>query len=94
MPASLKKQEEYDYSQLHQSEVPKYQDFQEPNNYSAKLEELFFFGRIAIFSLVTVFFAFALLAMQLAPFWAFLLSSVLSYGLTSLVAKTLKTLIS
>ncbi|MGT2808148.1 DUF3270 family protein [Streptococcus iniae] len=93
MPASLKKHQDYDYEQYDQSEAPKYQDFQELNNHSAKLEELFFFGRITIFSLITVLLAFALLAMQLAPFWAFLFSSALSYGLTSLIAKTLKSMI-
>lgn len=94
MPASLKKHQDYDYEQYEQTQAPKYQNFQELNVHSAKLEELFFFGRMTTFSLITVLLAFALLAMKLAPFWAFLFSSAISYGLTSLIAKTLKSMIS
>ncbi|MGT2933338.1 DUF3270 domain-containing protein [Streptococcus catagoni] len=92
MSNQLKKHQEFEESQIDQE--PKFHDFQEIHNQSAKLEELFFFARIAIFSLITVLFAFVLLSLNLSPLWAFLFSSLLSFGVTFFLSKTIKTFLS
>ena len=69
------------------------QEFQELNAPSAKLDELFFFAAIAIFSLVTVLFAFVLLALNFSPIWAFLFSGIISFSITNVLKKSVKNLI-
>ncbi|MGT2958771.1 hypothetical protein A9Q68_04220 [Streptococcus bovimastitidis] len=94
MPSPLKKQEEFDYLYQEADLEPKYQDFQEYNSQSSKLEELLFFARVAIFSMITVLIAFVLLAMNLAPIWAFFISSLISYGATSSLTKSIHSFLS
>ncbi|MGT2887616.1 DUF3270 domain-containing protein [Streptococcus didelphis] len=94
MPAPLKKHQDFDHVELENQQEPKFQDFQEVNHHSGKFQELVFFARLAVFSLMTVLFAFVLLTMNLAPIWAFLLSSIISYALTSLIARALKNVLS
>ncbi|EGJ26786.1 DUF3270 domain-containing protein [Streptococcus porcinus] len=94
MPSPLKKQDEFDYLNQEIDSEPKFQDFQNLSSQKTKLDELLFFARIAFFSMVTVFFAFVLLAMHLAPLWAFLFSSLLSYGTTLAISKIIHSFLS
>lgn len=72
----------------------KFQEFQDLNGHSSKLKELIFFARIAVFSLITVLFAFVLLVMNLAPVWAFLIASAISLAITSFLSKAITLLMS
>lgn len=94
MPRPLKKHEELNHHEPHQDTYRQFQDFKDISNHSAKLKELIFFGRIAIFSLVTVLFAFVLLVMNLTPLWAFLFASTLSLAVTSMMTKIIKSFLS
>lgn len=93
MPTPLKKHDAFEHDDSYQESQGKFQDFQEFNGQSAKLKELVFFARIAGFSLITVLFAFVLLVMNLAPVLAFLFASIISLGITSLLAKGIKSLL-
>ncbi|RFE01792.1 DUF3270 domain-containing protein [Streptococcus parauberis] len=93
MPSPLRKEEHFEQLQDYQNETPKFQEFQELNAPSTKLEELFFFAAIAIFSLVTVLFAFVLLALNFSPIWAFLFSGLISFSITNVLKKSVKNLI-
>ncbi|KHD46055.1 DUF3270 domain-containing protein [Streptococcus hongkongensis] len=93
MPSPLRQEEQFEQTHSYQDETPKFQEFQELNYQSAKLEDLFFFASVAIFSLVTVFVAFVLLSINFSPLWAFLFSSLVSYGITSVFKKSIKKLI-
>lgn len=93
MPTPLKKHDAFEHDDSYQESQGKFQDFQEFNCQSAKLKELVFFARIACFSLITVLFAFVLLVMNLAPILAFLFASIISLGITSLLAKGIKSLL-
>ncbi|WEM65695.1 DUF3270 family protein [Streptococcus parauberis] len=90
MPSPLRKEEHFEQLQDYQNETPKFQELNAP---SAKLEELFFFAAIAIFSLVTVLFAFVLLALNFSPIWAFLFSGIISFSITNVLKKSVKNLI-
>lgn len=94
MPAQLNKNYEFEENNSYLEQEPKYQDFQEINFESTKLQELFFFARVAIFSLVSVFFAFVLLAINFAAVWAFLFSSLMSFGITILISKSVHSFLS
>lgn len=93
MPSPLRKEELFEQSQSYQNDIPKFQEFQELDAPSSKLEELFFFASIAVFSLVTVLFAFVLLAINFSPIWAFLLSGLISFSITNALKKSVKNLI-
>ncbi|WP_283265638.1 DUF3270 domain-containing protein [Streptococcus dysgalactiae] len=93
MPTPLKKHDAFEHDDSYQESQGKFQDFQEFNGQSAKLKELVFFAWIACFSLITVLFAFVLLVMNLAPVLAFLFASIISLGITSLLAKGIKSLL-
>ncbi|EHI70247.1 DUF3270 domain-containing protein [Streptococcus ictaluri] len=90
MPAPLKNHNAFEDQELQDNSQSKFQDFQDINGHNAKLKELIFFARIAVFSLITVLFAFVLLVMNLTPVWAFLFASLIGLASTSLLAKTLK----
>lgn len=78
------KQEQTHESKTEQAQ-PKFQVFQE-FDHSAKLRELVFFARIALFSITTVLISFLLLALSLTPVWSFLLAMLASLAVTSAVS--------
>ncbi len=92
MPSPLRQPHQVENHDLEQK-APRYHDFNEISNQSAKLQELIFFASIGFFSLVTVFFAFVLLALNLVPFLAFIFSGLMSFGVTKVVSNYLKTVI-
>ncbi|HGI4766887.1 TPA: DUF3270 domain-containing protein [Streptococcus agalactiae] len=75
------KQEQTHESKTEQAQ-PKFQEF----DHSAKLRELVFFARIALFSITTVLISFLLLALSLTPVWSFLLAMLASLAVTSAVS--------
>lgn len=98
MPTPLKqrqlKQRQLKQQEQEQVSQQKFQEFQDLNGHSSKLKELIFFARIAVFSLITVLFAFVLLVMNLAPVWAFLIASAISLVITSFLSKAITLLMS
>ncbi|HEO2738935.1 TPA: DUF3270 domain-containing protein [Streptococcus agalactiae] len=81
------KQEQTHESKTEQAQ-PKFQVFQvfQEFDHSAKLRELVFFARIALFSITTVLISFLLLALSLTPVWSFLLAMLASLAVTSAVS--------
>lgn len=86
MVAPLKQQKELKDEMLQDNAEPKFQEFQEFNSNSAKLRELLFFARIALFGVTTVVVAFMLLALNLSPLWAFSFALLVSLAITSAVS--------
>ncbi|MGT2959667.1 DUF3270 domain-containing protein [Streptococcus caballi] len=86
MVAPLKQQRELKDELFQDNSEPKFQEFQEFNTNSAKFRELLFFARIAFFGVTTVVIAFMLLALNLAPLWAFLFALLASLAITSAVS--------
>ena len=78
MPTPLKQHKDLEEQEQHLQvdDTPKFYEFQEINHRSAKLKELMFFARIALF----------LLVLNLAPIWAFLFASLISLAITSAVS--------
>ena len=85
MLAPLKKdhQEEQEF---HDNTSPEFQEFQQFDSNSAKLKELVFFARIALFAISTVIVTFFLLVFNLVPIWAFLFASLISLAVTSTIS--------
>ena len=85
MPAPLKQHHDDEQENLQPDASPKYKEFQEFNSNSAKLRELVFFARIALFSVTTVLIAFLLLVLNLSAIWAFVLALLSSLAINSAV---------
>ncbi|TDE71793.1 DUF3270 family protein [Streptococcus vicugnae] len=86
MSTPLKQHKELEEQHLQENDTPKFYEFQEINHRSAKLKELMFFARIALFSVSTVVVSFFLLVLNLAPIWAFLFASLISLAITSAIS--------
>lgn len=86
MPTPLKQHEEFEERHYQEDNAPKFQEFQEIDHRNAKLKELMFFARIALFGISTVVISFFLLVLNLAPIWAFLFASLISLAITSAVS--------
>lgn len=88
MPTPLKQHKDLEEQEQHLQvdDTPKFYEFQEINHRSAKLKELMFFTRIALFAISTVVVSFFLLVLNLAPIWAFLFASLISLAITSAVS--------
>ncbi|SFR74346.1 Protein of unknown function [Streptococcus equinus] len=88
MPTPLKQHKDLEEQERHLQvdDTPKFYEFQEINHRSAKLKELMFFARIALFAISTVVVSFFLLVLNLAPIWAFLFASLISLAITSAVS--------
>ena len=71
MPTPLKQHKDLEEQEQHLQvdDTPKFYEFQEINHRSAKLKELMFFARIALFAISTVVVSFFLLVLNLAPIW-------------------------
>ncbi|MEX2784316.1 DUF3270 domain-containing protein [Streptococcus sp. H49] len=83
MAAPLKKTEQFEQEKLQETPSPKFQEFQEINSNNAKLRELMFFTRVAVFAVTTVLAAFTLLALNLSPIWSFVFALLISAATTS-----------
>lgn len=83
MPTPLKQHKELEERHYQEDNAPK---FQEIDHRNAKLKELMFFARIALFGISTVVISFFLLVLNLAPIWAFLFASLISLAITSAVS--------
>ncbi|PZO93481.1 MAG: DUF3270 domain-containing protein [Streptococcus pyogenes] len=89
MSAPLKQYHDYE-EDVHVEDSPKFHEFpvKQSQPSGAKLQEVFFFAKVATFSLVAVLFAFVLLALNLAPLWSFLIAGLISLGITSFLSHT------
>ena len=65
---------------------PKYQEFYQVDNQSAKLRELLFFARIALFCISSVLLTFLFLTMGLGTLIAFSLAVLLGIAITSTIS--------
>ena len=83
MPTPLKQHKELEERHYQEDNAPKFQEFQEIDHRNAKLKELMFFARIALFGISTVVIS---LVLNLAPIWAFLFASLISLAITSAVS--------
>lgn len=83
MPTPLKQHKKLEERHYQEDNAPKFQEFDHRN---AKLKELMFFARIALFGISTVVISFFLLVLNLAPIWAFLFASLISLAITSAVS--------
>ncbi len=89
MPTPLKQHKKLEERHYQEDNAPKFQEFQEfqeIDHRNAKLKELMFFARIALFGISTVVISFFLLVLNLAPIWAFLFASLISLAITSAVS--------
>ncbi|MGT2930286.1 DUF3270 family protein [Streptococcus dentasini] len=88
---AAQRQHDFDYidnqesKSLNQSE-PKYQEFYEIDTQSAKLRELLFFARIALFSISSVLLTFLFLALGLGTLVSFTLALLLGIAITSTIS--------
>lgn len=87
MPTPLKQHKEFEKGHYQEEHAPKFQEFQSVDYKSAKLKELLFFVRIALFSISIVVISFFLLFLNLAPVWTFLFAPFISLAITSAVSK-------
>ena len=92
MSKPLRQQHDFEEEKLQEDMSPKFQEFQEFNPNHAKLDELKFFARIALFGVLTVVTAFFLLVLNLAPLWAFIISGFLSLAISSALYVFLETI--
>ena len=91
MSANLNRQTE-NYEELDYQEdlTPKYQEFQDFDDSRTKLDELIFFAKLAFFCVVTILTCFILLVAKFSPVFAFPLSLLISWGITSAAQAGLK----
>ena len=89
------RQDDFDYypnpesqNQSNQSKQnqPKYQEFYQVDTQSAKLRELLFFARIALFSISSVLLTFLFLTMGMGTLVAFSLAVLLGIAITSTIS--------
>ncbi|WP_019775644.1 DUF3270 domain-containing protein, partial [Streptococcus sobrinus] len=86
------RQDDFDYYNNQESQnqtnqnQPKYQEFYQVDNQSAKLRELLFFARIALFCISSVLLTFLFLTMGLGTLIAFSLAVLLGIAITSTIS--------
>lgn len=86
MTAPLKQHHTVEHKSQKEDARPKFKEFQEFNSNNAKLRELLFFARIALFGISTVLISFFLLVLNLTPLWAFTLAMLASLAITSTIS--------
>lgn len=89
---AAQRQDDFDYynnqesqNQTNQNQT-KYQEFYQVDNQSAKLRELLFFARIALFCISSVLLTFLFLTMGLGTLIAFSLAVLLGIAITSTIS--------
>ena len=81
------RQDDFDYYPNQESQnQPKYQEFYQVDTQSAKLRELLFFARIALFSISSVLLTFLFLTMGMGTLVAFSLAVLLGIAITSTIS--------
>ncbi|WP_019792236.1 DUF3270 domain-containing protein, partial [Streptococcus sobrinus] len=89
---AAQRQDDFDYYNNQESQnqtnqnQPKYQEFYQVDNQSAKLRELLFFARIALFCISSVLLTFLFLTMGLGTLIAFSLAVLLGIAITSTIS--------
>lgn len=89
---AAQRQDDFDYYDNQESQnqtnqnQPKYQEFYQVDNQSAKLRELLFFARIALFCISSVLLTFLFLTMGLGTLIAFSLAVLLGIAITSTIS--------
>ncbi|MFC2401665.1 MAG: DUF3270 domain-containing protein [Streptococcus sobrinus] len=89
---AAQRQDDLDYYNNQESQnqtnqnQPKYQEFYQVDNQSAKLRELLFFARIALFCISSVLLTFLFLTMGLGTLIAFSLAVLLGIAITSTIS--------
>ncbi|EFQ56535.1 DUF3270 family protein [Streptococcus downei] len=79
-------QESQNQSNQSKQNQPKYQEFYQVDTQSAKLRELLFFARIALFSISSVLLTFLFLTMGMGTLVAFSLAVLLGIAITSTIS--------
>jgi hypothetical protein len=92
MVAPLRQRKDFKEQDVQEDLTPKFQEFQNINNNSAKFNELIFFARIALFGISTVLVAFLLLVWDFSPFLAFLVASLAGLVVTTIISTLIKKL--
>ncbi|MGT2908164.1 DUF3270 domain-containing protein [Streptococcus dentiloxodontae] len=85
----------FDYYEEIEQDVqntPVYQEYQDLNSNSIKLQDLVFFGRLSSFCISTVLIAFLFLSAEISTFWSLFWAVTISIGLQALVQYGIKTL--